>query len=1262
VARNNSRSKLERFVKLVVEENGSDIALFDTHSLGLYAGRDPYAYNFSKDELRKHMERLIDTFNEHLERVWAGEITKDNLEERIERDDRKIKWDSSLKDRLLRLREKQTYKEEKVYPAFYRPFVPMWVYFDGVFNSSISRLPSIFPTPDAENLAIVVSGKGSDWFDAFITDRIVDYGFMYNTQIFPLYIYTEVNTPYGKTFQKHYNITDQALNFFRSALKNKNKDNDITKEDIFFYVFGLLSTPFCVKRFRNNKELPRVPILDTFREISKLGKQLAGIQLIYQRYVWAVVMKEERVNLPECSNLTITADENAFIEYVENVKLDQENRELLINGNVKVKDIPEFALECKIGNCSPIKWVSRYLVRQEDKETGVVWNPKLRVAEFVDIVRKLIAFSWMCLKIKQKLEELYFTSDKIREEEKILNEVFNLDFHEFLDEYTDKGSGKMPDFYLWSKEEGLPDLAIEVKTLQRDEYRILEENSLDNALKKIKSAVLEHSLSIGNLHIVLRLRISFSVGVPPGPVERTWNSLKKELDKYKEKWEYILGRINEIEKILEDEDQEKYVKDLSHQKKEQLRKIIGDIEKQDEGFLKDTPRDLCLGKDIETCAERVMNVKTIIQTSKEEWIKQRIKGFVEAYFYKELGTRLSKKLDREGWKPNISEVDSGNGYTLDILFLFHYIDEGEIAFHIKKIKEYVEESIGKFDTLRKQKFEKSDHSLHLELLLVKGETVLDPSFNSLIEEIEKWLNKNGHDYLLCPIKQEAEEEIVFETKRTTDEVRILGAGEAVYYLIIHMNGEKGRSIGDDWKTQIRKILKIHEKPDYSIVNALDNPEKFAEEVDKLIEAYPSYLGRLIRDLRASLMQCTSEKALKLIKEIVKKSNKKDILLEIAKLLIDAFEKNLIPVDYKDELWEVIDEILNKLDKLEIEERIRPRDIVNDKYNFTIFDTVEGSAIASLILYPRWLKKNNKIKDLNSIPEVKGKLEYYLNKQTSMIIHAVYGFYLHSLLYTDEHWTKDMIPKIFPKDSVEHFWGAWCAYVKANRPHYEVYNLLKDIYAYAIENMKYDIESECNKNLVYHLADLYGCGIISLDDHIFHKFWEKANDDVREEFISYVGQYLLKDEKSKDVIERFKTLWEWRMSYIKGLSNRQDFQKELKSFIHWFVSRKFDTEWALDNLIKTVELVDEITEEHVYLTLDVLVEMVNDFPELVLRYLDLLTNKASKRILNLYEIRIKKSVEEISKILESRGKSDLEKELKKIKEAINLKLGREVFSD
>ena len=392
-------------MRLVGRENRNDIAVFDKDSLALWTGRDSYAYNFSKDELRKHMERLIDTFNEHLERVWAGEITKDNLEERIERDDKKIKWDITLKYKLLRLRGKQAYKEENVYPAFYRPFVPMWVYFDEVFNAGIYLLPSIFPTPNTENLVIVVNGGRAEWFDAFITDRIVASGFMSTTHLFPLYIYTEKRKIYGTTFQKQYNISDKTLGLFQKVLN----DPTITKENIFFYVFGVFSTPSYVEKFRNtlSTDFPRVPILDSFREISKLGKQLAEVQLAYQRYVWAVVMKEERAKLPEYSNLTITANENALKEYVEKVRLDKENREITINGKVKVKGIPEFALECKIDNYPSIEWVSRYLAREEDKETGIAWDPRLRVEEFIDIVKKLVIFSGICLEIKEMLDGLW---------------------------------------------------------------------------------------------------------------------------------------------------------------------------------------------------------------------------------------------------------------------------------------------------------------------------------------------------------------------------------------------------------------------------------------------------------------------------------------------------------------------------------------------------------------------------------------------------------------------------------------------------------------------------------------------------------------------------------------------------------------------------------------------------------------------------------------------------------------------------------------
>ncbi len=261
-------------------------------------------------------------------------------------------------------------------------------------------------------MVIAVSGKGADWFDVFITDRIVEYKFMYNTQLFPLNIYTEAKTLYGITLQKQDNISDQTLRLFQKALNDPN----ITKEAIFYYVFGVLSTPSYVERFRNNlsKELPRVPILDSFWEISKLGRELAELQLAYQRYVWAVVMKEEKEDLPEYSDLTVVADENALKEYVERVRLDKENREITINGKVKVQGIPEFALECKIGNHSPIERISKYLVRKEDEDTGIVWDPMLRVEEFIDIVKKLVAFSGRCLDIKHQLKEIYEGANQIR--------------------------------------------------------------------------------------------------------------------------------------------------------------------------------------------------------------------------------------------------------------------------------------------------------------------------------------------------------------------------------------------------------------------------------------------------------------------------------------------------------------------------------------------------------------------------------------------------------------------------------------------------------------------------------------------------------------------------------------------------------------------------------------------------------------------------------------------------------------------------------
>jgi predicted helicase len=109
--------EFENLLKLGDKRNEGEITVFVNYSMGLVSARDSYAYNFSPEELKKNMGRLIETFNEHLEMVWKGEIKKDDKwEEMIEKDIRKIKWDSALKKWLFKLKDKQVYKDESVFP------------------------------------------------------------------------------------------------------------------------------------------------------------------------------------------------------------------------------------------------------------------------------------------------------------------------------------------------------------------------------------------------------------------------------------------------------------------------------------------------------------------------------------------------------------------------------------------------------------------------------------------------------------------------------------------------------------------------------------------------------------------------------------------------------------------------------------------------------------------------------------------------------------------------------------------------------------------------------------------------------------------------------------------------------------------------------------------------------------------------------------------------------------------------------------------
>src|SRR5690606_37613829 len=82
--------------------------------------------------------------------------------------------------------------------------------------------------------------------------------------------------------QRRDGITDEALAHFQEAYP----DSVISKEDIFYYIYGLLHSPEYRERYADNlsKELPRIPRVETaadFWVFAQAGRDLADLHLNY---------------------------------------------------------------------------------------------------------------------------------------------------------------------------------------------------------------------------------------------------------------------------------------------------------------------------------------------------------------------------------------------------------------------------------------------------------------------------------------------------------------------------------------------------------------------------------------------------------------------------------------------------------------------------------------------------------------------------------------------------------------------------------------------------------------------------------------------------------------------------------------------------------------------------------------------------------------------------------------------------------------------
>jgi predicted helicase len=388
--------------------------LFSTYSQGVSTKRDAWAHNYSHQEVLSSMRRMINFYNSQLEDFdsWAGESqskrTISDVEEFIDSDPRKISWTRALKTDLRKSKTAEL-DEHRVVSSTYRPYCKQWLYFDRRLNETIYLIPRLFPTPQCENLVIAAMGVGASRpFSTLITDSIPSYDLVEKAQCFPLYYYepaedasalfTEGDIIDG--YRRHHAITDATLRRYQN-----HHGSDVAKEDIFYYVYGLLNSSHYRQRFAADlkKMIPRIPIVTDFWGFSEAGRRLAAWHLDY-----------EEVDPWPLEELTTGAEHSYRVEKMRFGKTGKtaDLTRIVYNNHITLAGIPEEAYRYEVNGRPAIEWVmDRYQVKT-DKASGIVNDPNAWALEhddpryILDLVKRIVSVSMATVEIVEGLPEL----------------------------------------------------------------------------------------------------------------------------------------------------------------------------------------------------------------------------------------------------------------------------------------------------------------------------------------------------------------------------------------------------------------------------------------------------------------------------------------------------------------------------------------------------------------------------------------------------------------------------------------------------------------------------------------------------------------------------------------------------------------------------------------------------------------------------------------------------------------------------------------
>lgn len=412
----------------LVPLNDAPDAIFALRSNGVQTNRDAWAFNFSREAVASNMERMIAFYNAQLAQHGSAIRSAGDRREQervaqqlIDGDGKRIKWSGSLITELVRGKAGE-FDESRITTALYRPFQRTHVYYDRQFNHRYKE--KFYPTAAHSNLAIMVTGTGTPLeFTALVTNILPDLQGPAKCQCFPMHWYEKAgdtnaqgglgldgdgsNAPDEHGYIKRDGVTDVALANFRAHYN----DPGITKEAIFYYVYGVLHSPEYRAQYASDlkKVLPRVPMSDEFRAFEAAGRELAELHLNYET-VEPWELEEKRKPQGEMADLDYYRVEK--LRFASAGGRAKDKSTIVYNSRITLTGIPLEAYDYMVNGKSAIDWVlDRYRV-STDKDSKILNDPNAWSREHNDpvyiynLIRRVVRVSMETIRIVGLLPKL----------------------------------------------------------------------------------------------------------------------------------------------------------------------------------------------------------------------------------------------------------------------------------------------------------------------------------------------------------------------------------------------------------------------------------------------------------------------------------------------------------------------------------------------------------------------------------------------------------------------------------------------------------------------------------------------------------------------------------------------------------------------------------------------------------------------------------------------------------------------------------------